>query len=234
MSLAIWIGVCACYALALAASFTVKLDRAVRWCIRAYFAVALACNFLTHSTLLVFGFRSAQYTYAYFGADLLCIFAGYLVLSRLLELAFEKSKLRLTRLRSGAILLFAGLTAIGALSVFLLRGRLTVITFSLQMEQDFSFLGMALALVLFAIVAFSLVEGLRFRRIVLSFSLLYSVGAIAYAIALLAPTSYPLVGRFVIPAISLPSTLLIAYSLLVPEREPARRAMALRRVEEAA
>lgn len=235
LSLAIWIAVCAGDALVLAASFARGLHPVVRWCLRGYFAISLASNFVTHGTLLVYGWRSVQYKYAYFGADLLIIFSGYLVLARLLELTFERSKLDLKRLRAGAVLLFTGLTAISALMVLLLRGHLTITTFSLQMEQDFSFLGMVLALVLFALVTFSIIPGLRFRRIVLAFSLLYSVGAISYAVALLVPASYhAILGPFIIPAISLPSTLLIAYSVLVPEAEPVPRAARLRHVEEAA
>jgi hypothetical protein len=217
LSLAIWLTVCAANAVAFAATFRRGLDRGLLW-LRWYFAFALAGNLAVHFTLLHFGFKSAQYAFAYFGTDLAIVIFGYFVLARLVELAFEKSSLKLPGLRTGAILLFTGLAACSALMVYLMRGGLSTIYFSYQMEQNFSFLGMILAIVLAVGMNVLQVPGLRFRRVVLSFSFLYSSGAVIYSLNALIPWFHA-IAYYAVPLSSLLGMGLIAYSLAVPEPE---------------
>jgi len=210
---------------ALAATFRRGLDRGLR-CLQLYFAVAIAGNCCTHFTLLHYGFRSHQYVYAYYGADLAIVILGYFVLARLVELAFEKSSVKLPGLRSGAIVLFTGLAVCSGVLVYLMRGSLSTAYFGREMEQNFSFLGMILAVVLCAGMNLLAVTGLRFRKVVLSFSVLYSSGAVAYAVAAVLPKSAAAVGYYIVPATSLIAMGLIAWSLWVPE--PVRNPRAVR------
>jgi hypothetical protein len=125
---------------------------------------------------------------------------------------------KLPGLRTGAILLFTGLAACSGLMVYLMRGGLTTIYFSYQMEQNFSFLGMILAVVLAVGMNVLQVPGLRFRRVVLAFSFLYSSGAVVYSLNALIPAFHAYF-YYLTPLTSLLGMGLIAYSLAVPEPE---------------
>ena len=218
VSLAIWITVCLANGVAFLATFRRGLDRGLIW-LRWYFALAIFGNLCTHFSLLHYGYRSAQYKYAYYGADLAIVVLGYFVLARLVELAFEKSSLKLPGLRTGAILLFTGLAACSVALVYMLRGGFATSYLGLEMEQNFSFLGMLLAILLFVGMNLMQVPGVRFRRVVLSFSLLYSSGAIAYSLAAILPVLGVAIRYYAVPLTSLAGMGLIAYSLWVPEPE---------------
>lgn len=217
-SLAVWITVCLANAVAFLATFKRGVDRGLLW-LRWYFALTICGNLCTHFTLDQFGFRSKQYAYAYYGADLVLIILGYFVLSRLVELAFEKSTLKLPGLRTGSILLFTGLAVCSGYFVYSMRGHLSAPLMGMEMEQNFSFLGMILAIVLFVGMNLMQVQGIRFRRLVLAFSLLYSSGAIAYSLAAVLPSVGLTIGVYIVPVTSLVGIGLIAYSLWVPEPE---------------
>jgi len=58
----------------------------------------------------------------------------------------------------------------------------------------------------------------RFRRVVLSFSVFYSTGAIVYSLLALAPSLIHLVGFYFLPTINTACILLLAYSVWVPEK----------------
>ncbi|MGH9480726.1 MAG: hypothetical protein ACRD1L_01430 [Terriglobales bacterium] len=224
-SLAVWITVCLANAVAFVATFKRGVDRGLLW-LRWYFALAIAGNLCTHFTLVEYGFRSKQYVYAYYLADLAIVVLGYFVLSRLVELAFERSSLKLQGLRTGSILLFTGLAACSAYFVYAMRGHLSAPFIGMEMEQNFSFLGMLLAIVLFIGMNLMQVQGIRFRRVVLAFSLLYSSGAIAYSLAAVLPAVGLMIGVYIVPVTSLAGVGLIAYSLWVPE--PERRSRPVR------
>lgn len=235
VSLAIWITVCTANGVAFLATFRRGLDRGLL-CLRWYFALAITGNLCTHFSLLHYGYRSLQYKYAYYGADLSIVVLGYFVLARLVELAFEKSTLKLQGLRTVAILLFTGLAACSAALVYLLRGDLTTAYLGREMEQNFSFLGMLLAILLFLGMNVMQVQGVRFRRVVLAFSLLYSSGAIAYSLGAIIPAMDGIIYFYAIPLTSLAGMALIAYSLWVPEpeRKPRPAYVPLRSAQEAA
>lgn len=187
--------------------------------------LALTADLGEFLTLRSFGYRSAQYMYTYYLADLAVVVLGFVVLVRLVELAFEKSTLRLTGLRTGALLVFSGLAAGSGAIIYLMRGGLTTAGLAREMEQNFSFLGMVLAILLFVGMNLMQVPGVRFRRVVLSFSLLYSAGAIVYALTVLAPAFFQ-VAYYAVPVTSLVGMGLIAYSLWVPEPDRQRQALA--------
>jgi hypothetical protein len=54
--------------------------------------------------------------------------------------------------------------------------------FETELEQNLSFLGMILTVVLWIAMNAMFVPGVRFRRVVLAFSVLYSSGAILYTL----------------------------------------------------
>ncbi|MGH9413937.1 MAG: hypothetical protein ACRD0Y_09385, partial [Terriglobales bacterium] len=189
-------------------------------CLRWYLLLVIGCNLIPTAFLHEFGVRSHQYAYAYYACDLATTILGFLVLARLVELAFEKSSLKLPRLRLVTILLFTGVTVGSAAVVYLSRGSLSTGTFGAAMDQNFSFLGMVLAIVLFVGMNAMFVQGLRFRRVVLAFSIMYSADAIVYSIEAIAPGLLHTIGVYVIPAISVGTIALLAYSLWVPEKAP--------------
>ncbi|MGN6592222.1 MAG: hypothetical protein ACTHJX_04915 [Terriglobales bacterium] len=215
-SLAVWLVVCLADLAALAATFRRGLDRGLLW-LRWYFALALASNITVHSVLLRYGFDAPQYAYAYYAGDLAIVVFGFFVLARLVELAFEKSSVKLPGLRLGAIVVFTGLAVCSALVVYLGRGGLSAAAYGREMEQNFSFLGMLMAVILFVGMNAIQVPGLRFRRVVLSFSVLYSSGAIAYSLESVLPNFMSFIGYFIVPVTSLAGIGLIAYSLWVPQ-----------------
>jgi hypothetical protein len=215
-SLAVWLVVCLADLAAFAATFRRGLDRGLLW-LRWYFAIALASNVAVHSFLLKFGYTSNQYAYAYYLGDLAIVIFGFMVLARLVELAFEKSSVKLPGLRLGAILVFTGLAVCSAAVVYMSRGGLTTFSFGSEMEQNFSFLGMLMAIILVVGMNALAVPGLRFRRVVLSFSVLYSSGAIAYSLAAVMPHLVDPIMIFIVPVTSLAGIGLIAYSLWVPQ-----------------
>src|SRR5690348_4056989 len=108
LSLGIWLAVVAAKVVALAATWRPKLDRGLV-CLRWYLILSLGADVGEFLTLKNFGYRSAQYMYTYYLADLAVVVLGFIVLVRLVELAFEKSTLRLAGLRTVALLVFSGL-----------------------------------------------------------------------------------------------------------------------------
>jgi len=217
LSLGIWLAVAVAKAVALVATWRPKLDRGLI-CLRWYLLFSLGGDIGSFLVLRDFGYGSHEYLYTYYLVDLAIIVFGFLILVRLVELAFEKSTLRLAGLRTTALLVSSGLAVGSGAIIYLLRGGLTTAGLAREMEQNFSFLGMILAVMLFVILNLMQVPGVRFRRVVLSFSLLYSAGAIVYALTALIPIFFQ-VAYYAVPVTSLAGMSLIAYSLLVPEPE---------------
>lgn len=211
-------------AIALAATWRPNLDRGLM-CLRWYLIFSLAADMGEFLTLRSFGYQSAEYMYAYYLSDLAVVVLGFLVLVRLVELAFEASTLRLAGLRTVALIVSSGVAVGSGAIIYLLRGGLTTAGLAREMEQNFSFLGMILAVLLFVGLNLMQVPGVRFRRVVLSFSLLYSAGAIVYALTVLIPIFFR-VAYYAVPVTSLAGMALIAYSLLVPEPEREARTVA--------
>ncbi|MGH9486589.1 MAG: hypothetical protein ACRD04_03245 [Terriglobales bacterium] len=226
-SLAVWVVAVFAYAAALVATFRRGVDRSLL-CLRWYFALALCGNLCSEFFLFHSGFTSVQYFYAYYLTDLADVVLGFIVLARLVELAFEKSALKLPKLRLVAILLFTGI-AVGSVAVVYLSRAGQARSFE-TLEQNFSFLGMLMAVILFVAMNLMLVPGLRFRRTVLAFSILYSSSAIAYSLEAVLPSRWlPVLGTFIVPVVAMGSIGLICYSLWQPEaeRKLAQRPVAL-------
>lgn len=209
--------VAAAKVIALVATWRPNLDRGLL-CLRWYLIFSLAADFGEFLTLRSFGYQSKEYMYSYYLADLAVVVLGFLVLVRLVELAFEKSTLRLAGMRTVALIVSSGVAVGSGAIIYLMRGGLTTAGLAREMEQNFSFLGMILAVMLFVGLNIMQVPGVRFRRVVLSFSLLYSAGAIVYALTALIPIFFQ-VAYYAVPVTSLAGMSLIAYSLLVPEPE---------------
>lgn len=215
-SLAVWLVSVLAEATAFGATFRRGLSHGLLW-LRWYFFIALCGNATSQFFLFRAGINSHQYFYAYYLSDLIDSLLGFVVLARLVELAFEKSALKLPKLRLIAILLFTGVASCSAAVVYLTRGGFAHV--ALELDQNFAFLGMILAMILFASMNLMRVPGLRFRRVVLSFSVLYSSGAIAYSLVAIFPGTLHAIGTYVVPAICPAFVLLTAYYLWVPEPE---------------
>lgn len=206
------------FAIWLLATFRRGFERSLV-CLRWYLLLVVATNIVPSIFLNEFGVRSHQYAYAYYACDLAATVAGFLVLARLVELAFEKSSLKLSRLRLVAILLFTGITAGSAAVVYLSRGSLSTGSVGAALDQNFSFLGMLLAIILFGAMNAMFVKGVRFRRVVLSFSIMYGANAIVWSLNAMLPAARSEIMAFLLPGVGLGSIALLAYSLWVPEKQ---------------
>lgn len=218
LSIGIWLGVALAKVIALAATWRPNLDRGLV-CVRWYLLLSLGGDLATFWILNTFGYRSLDYKFAYYISDLAIVILGFIVLVRLVELAFQHSSLPLKGIRTVALLVFAGIAVSSGAIVLLMRGELLITGFAHEMEQNFSFLGMILAVLLFVGLNIMQVPGVRFRRIVLAFSLLYASGAIVYSLEAVIPGALAGVYYFLVPASSLIGMALIAYSLWQPEPE---------------
>lgn len=203
--------------LAVAAMFRRGVDRGLA-CLRWYLLVAVGCNVCQAVFLSEFGVRSSQYAYAYYATDIGMTVLGFFILARLVELAFEKSSLKLPRLRLVAILLFTGIFAGSAATVYLSRGHLSTGAVGAALDQNFSFLGMVLAIILFGAMNAMFVKGVRFRRVVLSFSIMYGASAIVWSLNAILPSAHAEIMAFLLPLVGLGSIALLAFSLWVPEK----------------
>lgn len=206
-------------AVALLAAFLPRVERGLG-CLRLYFGAVLLVDLTEFGVLQHFGLRSLQYRYAYYGCDLALTVLGYFVLARLVEVAFSRSKVRLPGLRLGAILLFTGVASCSAYIVYSLHGGFTTAHLGRELEQNFAFVGMILALVLAVGLNVIQIQSIRIRRVVLSFSVLYSAGAFAFSLAALMPFAAQYL-MDAVPFISTGCAGLVAYSLIAPE--PVRR-----------
>ncbi len=204
--------------LCLLATFRHTFDRFLSF-LRWYILVVVVGNIVASVSLSEFGVRSASYAYAYYASDIAATVLGFVVLARLVELAFEKSSLKLPRLRLVAILLFTGIFVGSAAIVYLSRGHLSTGAVGAALDQNFSFLGMVLAIILFGAMNAMSVQGVRFRRVVLSFSIMYGASAIVFSIEAIAPSLLHALGTYVIPAVSLGTIALLAFALWVPEKQ---------------
>lgn len=228
-SYGVWAAICLAKLTALVAAFVRRPYRHLN-SLKGYLIVSLlgeACEF---AALRHFGFRSHQYRYVYFAADLTVTILGFFVLVHLLEMAFEQTAVKLPGLRAGAMLVFSGAATLSGFFTFEQFGH-SLPVFSAQLEQNLSFIGMILTLLLWIAMNLMRLPGVRFRRVVLAFGVLYSSGAIIYSI-------HSLFGqfsqwRYFVPMSSLLEAGLLAYTLVAPddvlvetyekELEPARK-----------
>lgn len=228
-SYAVWAAICLAKLIALGAAFFRRPYRHLN-SLKGYLIVSLlgeACEFFA---LQRYGFTSLQYRHAYFASDLTITILGFFVLVHLLEQAFEQTSMKLPGLRAGAMLVFSGAATLSGFFTFKQFGH-SLPAFNAQLEQNLSFIGMVLTLLLWIAMNVMHLPGVRFRRVVLAFGVLYSSGAIIYSI-------HSLFGqfsswRYLVPFSSLLEAGLLAYTLVAPdeilvkayetEMEPARR-----------
>lgn len=214
-SYGVWAAICLAKLIALVAAGVRRPYRHLN-SLKGYLVVSLmgeACEFIA---LQRYGFTSHQYRYAYFASDLTITILGFFVLVHLLEKSFEQTSVHLPGLRSGAMLVFSGAATISGFYAFHRFGR-SLPAFSTQLEQNLSFVGMVLTLLLWIAMNLMRLPGVRFRRVVLAFGVLYSSGAIIYSI-------HSLFGdfsdwRFLVPLSSLLEAGLLAYTLVGPDTE---------------
>jgi len=191
-----------------------------------YLSLSMLVDFGLLWTLHAFGFSSPQYKYAYYFGDPLVSIAGFVLLVRLLELCFENSALQIPQLRVGAMGVFSGIAVLTAYFV-LSQPQATLIHLGVEIEQNVSFLGMILTLLLWTATNVMRVPGLRFRRIILAFSALYSSNAAVFTVHFLLPNFES--WRLLVPWTGLLGAGLLAYTLMTPDRsEPVSQAAAIR------
>lgn len=214
-SYGVWAAICAAKLIALIAVFARRPYRRLT-SLKGYLIASLLSEGFEFVALRLYGFSSPQYSYVYFAADLLVTILGFFVLVHLLELAFEQTHVHLPGLRSVAMLVFSGAAT---LSGFLVVHRFgpSLPHFSAQLEQNLSFIGMILTLLLWIALNIMRIPGVRFRRVVLAFGVLYSSGAIIYAIHSLFDQFSQ--WRYLVPLSTLLEAALLAYTLVAPETD---------------
>lgn len=188
-----------------------------RGALSLFVAVSLLVEVADYLALRASHFSTSTVIYrrTYFAADAVVAVVGYIVLVRLLELAFEQSPLRLPRLRSVAMLVFSGIAVCSAALLYNDRGSFAVMRFSVEMEQMLAFLAMLLAMLLFVGVNLVRMPGVRFRRVILAFSILYSAKAIGWALLDLFP--HPALVQVGIPLLAIGGLCWLTYSVIAGE-----------------
>ncbi len=182
--------------------------------LRVYMIFSVVAECLVFLVLDVYGIASLQYRNTYYFFDVTIAVVGYLVLVHLLEPLLEAVPLVQPLLWRGALLVLAALSAVSILMTFRQRNA-SFAVFAVDLEQNLSFVGMILTMLLLAGINALRVAGLRFRRTVLSFSVLYSCGAIVYSLlALFRPFSR---WSFAPPAATLLAVLLLGVAVWAPD-----------------
>ncbi len=207
------VGLCT-RAIALGAAMTRRGHRKL-YAVAIYLALSIVVELIGLWTLHIFGLDSREYRYAYYFGDPLVSIAGFFLLVRLLELSFEHSSLKLPGLRMGAIMVFSGIAVMTAFFV-LSRSSAILIHLGVEIEQNLSFLGMILTVLLWTATNVMRVPGLRFRRVILAFSALYSSNAAVFTVHFLLPGFES--WRLLVPLTGLLGAGLLAYTLMTPER----------------
>ena len=184
------------------------------YAVAIYLALSILVELSGLWTLHVFGLGSSQYRYAYYFGDPLVSIAGFFLLVRLLEQCFETSSLRLPGLRMGAMLAFSGISVMTAFFV-LSQSSAILIRLGVEVEQNLSFLGMILTVLLWTATNVMRVPGLRFRRVILAFSALYSSNAAVFTVHFLLPNFES--WRLLVPLTGLLGAGLLAYTLMTPD-----------------
>lgn len=157
---------------------------------------------------------SLLYAQFYYWSDLICAFAGLLVLLRLAEVAFKNTRVDLPMLRGISIAILFGTIVMSFGLVFARLGKAALtlphlIAFANEAEQNLAAAGMLAAVVLIVAVSMLRVPGVRIRRLTSGFGIYYSAGAIG-------GSSVELFGRgahFVVQIFSLASLALLAFAM---------------------
>jgi len=214
-SYGVWAAICAAKMVALTAAFVRRPYRHLT-SLKGYLVVSLLGEASEFAALRLFGFTSPQYSYVYFAADLTVTVLGFFVLVHLLELAFEQTHVHLPGVRPTAMLVFSGAATLSGFWTFHRFGP-SLPRFSSELEQNLSFVGMMLTVLLWIAMNIMRVPGVRFRRVVLAFGILYSSGAIIYSVHSLFDQFSQ--WRYLVPLSSLLEAGLLAYTLVAPETE---------------
>jgi hypothetical protein len=195
-------------------------------CVKIWFALLIIEDVAILVAYRESGFGSLAYAQIYYWFDLAATLFGFLVLVRLAELAFAKSRLPLPILRGTAFAILSGISVISFFIVFMrlqahpvagiaaggpamLAHKLSLL--ASELEQNVGVAGMIGSMLLWVSVNVLAVPGVRLRRIISGYGIFYSASGIGWALVQIfgARTSTSLFVQFV----SLLSLLLLGYAV---------------------
>ncbi|MGH9474555.1 MAG: hypothetical protein ACRD2F_07175 [Terriglobales bacterium] len=173
---------------------------------------------------------SLTYAQTYYWGDFICQVLGLLVLLRLAEIAFGKSKLSIPMLRGITLAVIVGCFIVSFATIFSRMGVDSASLkgldqFALEAEQNLGLVGMFAAFLIWPALGLMKIPGVRIRRLVAAFAVMYSSGSVGWAlVAIFGPSG---VGSMTVPLLNILAMVLFAISMAEPDEESeAGRALA--------
>lgn len=176
---------------------------------------------------------SLVYAQTYYWGDFITQLLGLLVLLRLAEISFGKSKLSIPMLRGITLAVIVGCFIISFATIFARMGVDSASLkgldqFALDAEQNLGLVGMFAAFLIWPALGIMKIPGVRIRRLVAAFAIMYSASSVGWA--LMAIFGWTGVGGLAIPLLSVMAMVLFAVSMAEPDEESeAGRALAAAR-----
>jgi hypothetical protein len=173
---------------------------------------------------------SLVYAQTYYWGDFVCQLLGLLVLLRLAETAFKKANLNIPMLRGITVGIVVGCFIISFATIFSRLGADSASLkgldqFALEAEQNLGLVGMFAAFLIWPALGALKIPGVRLRRLVAGFAVMYSSGSVGWA--LFAIFGINGVGAIAIPALNVLAMALFAIAMSEPDEESvAGRALA--------
>lgn len=167
---------------------------------------------------------SLAYAQTYYWGDFITQLLGLLVLLRLAELSFGKSKISIPMLRGITVAVIVGCFIISFATIFSRMGADAASLsgldkFALEAEQNLGLVGMFAAFLIWPALGAMKIPGVRIRRLVAAFAVLYSAGSVGWAlVAIFGLTG---VGEIAVPILSVLAMALFAIAMSEPDEESA-------------
>lgn len=168
--------------------------------------------------------RSLAYAQTYYWGDFATQLLGLLVLLRLAEIGFGKSKISVPMLRGITVAVIVGCFIISFATIFSRMGADAASLkgldrFALDAEQNLGLIGMFAAFLIWPALGAMKIPGVRIRRLVAAFAVLYSAGSVGWALVAIFGVNG--IGSVAVPLLNLLAMVLFAVSMAEPDEESA-------------
>lgn len=167
---------------------------------------------------------SLAYAQTYYWGDFITQLLGLLVLLRLAEVSFGKSKISIPMLRGITVAVIVGCFIISFATIFSRMGADAASLsgldkFALDAEQNLGLVGMFAAFLIWPALGLMKIPGVRIRRLVAAFAVCYSAGSVGWA--LVAIFGIDGIGQVAVPLLNVLAMVLFAISMAEPDEESA-------------
>jgi hypothetical protein len=185
---------------------------------KCWFVLLLAEDLLLLPIYHLYGKTSPVYARAYYWSDLIVVLGGFLLLIRLAEVSFSRSKAYLPLLRGAAVAILGGIAVISIVSVLKRLQALPehpgqMLAVANEMEQNVSVAGMLASILLWISINVLAVPGVRLRRLIAGLGVFYSASGGAYALVQL----FGFRLGAAVQVFGLFAVILLAYALAAPD-----------------